>query len=46
MPEDLMRNVTAQIPQLRPVPKTLEDYTEEEKANFPRVFEPAENFVS
>ena len=41
-----MRNVTAQIPQLRPVPRTLDDYTEEEKSNFPKVFEPSENFVA
>ena len=45
VPEDIMANVTAQIPQLRPVPKTLQDYSEEEKSNFPHVFVKSEDFV-
>ena len=45
VPEDIITNVTAQIPQLRQVPKSLNDYSEEEKAKFPPVFQPADNFV-
>ena len=40
-----MENVTAQIPQVKPVPKKLTDFTEEEKLMFPKVFEHSENFL-
>ena len=40
-----MANVTSQMPQVRPVPKTLEDYTEKEREGFPRLFEYPENFL-
>ena len=45
VPEDILSNVTAQIPQLRAVPKTLNDYSEGEKENFPHVFTSSEDFV-
>ena len=45
VPEDILANVTAQIPQLRQVPKSLADYSEEEKNNFPHVFKHSEDFV-
>merc|ERR1712112_667104 len=45
VPEDILSNVTAQIPQLRAVPKTLNEYSEGEKENFPHVFTSSEDFV-
>jgi len=45
VPEDILQNITAQIPQVRPVPKKLTEYTEDEKEAFPKLFEPSDNFV-
>ena len=45
VPEDIMENITAQIPQVKPVPKKLTDYSEAEKDNFPRLFEVSKDFV-
>ena len=45
VPEELLDNVTNQIPGVRPVPKTLDDYTEEEREQFPKMFDYKENFV-
>ena len=45
VPDDIMENITAQIPQVKPVPKKLTDYTEAEKEAFPKLFKPSENFV-
>jgi hypothetical protein len=45
VPEDIMENITAQIPQVKPVPKKLTDYSEAEKENFPRLFEVSKDFV-
>jgi len=39
VPEGMLRNVSNQIRQVMPVPKTLEDYPIEERESFPRVFE-------
>ena len=40
-----MKNVTSQIPQVKPVPKKLTDYSEEEKQNFPKVFDYSESLL-
>ena len=39
MPETILQNVTDQIYPQMPVPKRLEDYSEEEIKNFPGLFE-------
>ena len=40
-----MRNVTGQIRRIVEVPKRLADYSEEERENFPRVFQFPKEFV-
>ena len=40
-----MANVTSQLDPVRPVPKRLTDYTEQERDSFPKLFEFRENFV-
>ena len=45
VPEEIMKNVTSQIPQVKPVPKKLSDYTEEEMQSFPKVFDYPENLL-
>merc|ERR1711972_1241213 len=45
VPQDILQNITAQIPQVRPVPKKLTEYTDAEKEAFPKLFEPADDFV-
>jgi hypothetical protein len=39
VPENIIRNLTDQIPPLRVRPKRLEEYTEEEINSVPRLFE-------
>lgn len=39
VPDDLMVNVSNQIKQLRPVPKSIGEYSEEELAKFPKLFD-------
>ena len=45
IPEEILRNVTAQIRQLRPVPKRLEDYSKEEQEQFPKLFDWPKEYV-
>ena len=45
VPEEIMKNVTSQIPQVKPVPKKLSDYTDEEMQSFPKVFDYPENLL-
>ncbi len=45
VPADIMANVTSQLSPVRPVPKKLSDYSEEERKTFPKLFEFPENFV-
>ena len=45
VPDEIMKNVTSQIPQVKPVPKKLSDFTEEERQNFPKVFDYPENLL-
>ena len=39
VPDELLKNVTDVIPQVMPVPKHLDEYTQEEKDNYPRLFD-------
>ena len=39
VPEEIMANVSDQIQQIQIVPKRLEEYTQEEKDNFPHIFD-------
>ncbi len=45
VPEEIMANVSDQIPQVRPVPKKLEEYTEEEVRDFPKLWDYPEEYV-
>jgi len=45
VPDEIMQNVTSQMNQVRPVPKKLTDYTEEEKKEFPKLFDYGENYA-
>ena len=46
VPEDIAANVTNQIRQLRPVPKSVQEYSEEDLAKFPKLFDLPEDYVS
>lgn len=37
VPEDLLKNVSSQIRQLRPVPRTLASYSDKEVDEFPKI---------
>ena len=37
VPEEIMKNVSNQIRQIHPIPKRLEDYSEDEINNFPQI---------
>ena len=39
LPEDILENVSDVIRQIQIVPKTLEDYTEEDLKQFPKIFD-------
>ncbi|CAH1774339.1 unnamed protein product [Owenia fusiformis] len=45
VPEEILKNVSGQIPQVFPIPKSLEEYTMEERENFPRLIEWPEEYV-
>jgi len=45
IPPEIMQNVTSQIRQLRPVPRKLEDYSEEEIQKYPKVFDYPDSYV-
>lgn len=45
VPENILQNVSDQIQQLKIVPKKLEDYSEEELKNFPKIFEWPEDYI-
>ncbi|VDO98783.1 unnamed protein product [Soboliphyme baturini] len=38
IPKKLLMNVSSQLRQVMPIPKTYDDYTEEEKAKFPIIY--------
>lgn len=39
VPDEILKNVTGQIRQVQAIPKRLDEYTAEERAEFPRLFE-------
>jgi len=45
VPPDILTNVNAQMKQLRPVPKRLTEYSKEDVAEFPKVFDWPRDYV-
>lgn len=45
IPTNLLKNVSNQIQQIRPMPKRLEHYTEEEIQKFPKIIDLPKNYV-
>ncbi|KAL5016036.1 hypothetical protein ScPMuIL_005625 [Solemya velum] len=45
VPTEILANVSDQIQQIQPIPKRLDQYTEEELASFPKVFDWPEDHV-
>ncbi|CAL4161830.1 unnamed protein product [Meganyctiphanes norvegica] len=46
IPESILQNVSSQLTQLRPTPTRLDHYTEEERLQFPKVFDwPKEHVI-
>ena len=45
VPEPILKNISGHIPQIQTVPKTLSDYSAEERANFPRLFEFPDDYI-
>jgi len=45
IPDKILKNVTAQIRQVMHVPKSIEDFTMEEQANFPKLFDWPKEYV-
>lgn len=45
IPKEIAENISSQIRQLRPVPKRLKDFTQEQLDNFPKLFEWPENYT-
>ncbi|XP_010617804.1 39S ribosomal protein L13, mitochondrial [Fukomys damarensis] len=43
VPEDLLRNLVEELPQPRKVPRRLDEYSQEEREAFPRVWSPPED---
>lgn len=44
IPEDILKNLTEELPQPRKVPRRLDEYTQEEIEAFPRVWSPPEDY--
>lgn len=45
IPPEILENITDQIPQLRKVPKRLQDYSKEEIEQFPKLFDYPKEYV-
>lgn len=45
VPEDIMKNVSSQIRQLRPVPERLDHISEEVRKAFPKIMRHPDNFL-
>lgn len=45
VPEDLLKNVSNQIKQLRPIPKRLDHYKEEEVKEYPQIIDYPKDYV-
>ncbi|KAL2101926.1 hypothetical protein ACEWY4_003687 [Coilia grayii] len=44
LPEEIVRNLTEELPQPRIIPRALPEYTQEERDAFPRLWTPPEDF--
>lgn len=45
VPEEVMENITNQIPPLRSIPKTLGSYSKEEIEKYPKIIDYPEDFI-
>lgn len=45
VPDEVARNISGQLRQLRPVPKKLSEFSDEERARFPKLFDYPEDYV-
>lgn len=45
VPAEIMKNITNQIRPLRPMPKTLDKYTEEERLAYPKIVDYPEDYI-
>lgn len=45
VPESLLKNVSNQIQQLRPIPKRLDHYSEEEVKQFPKIIDLPKDYI-
>lgn len=45
VPSDMLKNASSQIRQLRPVPKRLDKYTEEEVKKFPKIYDYPKDYI-
>lgn len=45
VPREIMENISGQLRQLRRVPKKLAEYSEEEQAKFPKVFDYPDDYI-
>lgn len=46
IPDDIRANLTGQIRQVMPVPRRLDEFTDEERKNFPRLFDWPEDYIA
>lgn len=45
VPEEIMQNVSDQLPQIRKVPRRLKDHSKEEVETFPKLFDYPKDYV-
>jgi len=45
VPEDILRNISGEIQQVMPVPIRLDEYSQEERNKFPRLFDWPEDYI-
>ena len=45
VPDHIMANISDQIPRLRTLPKTIDDYSQEEIQKFPKLFDYPKDYV-
>lgn len=45
VPEEIMKNVSNQIKQLRPMPKRLDHYKEEDVKSFPKIIDLPKDYI-
>ncbi len=45
IPEEIKKNISGQIRPLRPAPKRLQEYNQEEIKNFPKLFDYPKDYI-